>query len=269
MMWPVDKIPAEPAEGPIPTPNPGVQSLICVVCRGPFERTPNNVAKAKVCTPFKATHQVKYEPQPDGATKKVPCSCCRCLYKKTIAKHRSLDGKLIPRARIEEFLAVTAQRHPEALLAFRTGLNAMLRVREIAELETGDVEAQASPLPKIWVKALKKTVQMRIDVDVDDRMASDLDAHRAGRATGLLFGIPVRTLQRKFKNIVNSMGLSHLSIHSLRHTGISHRAKTCRTMEELRYLSRQARHESIETTKLYMGFEDDQRIEMAGRNRWF
>jgi integrase len=254
---------------PLPPPDPGVQGLTCVVCRSPFIREPNNVAKAKVCTPFAFVHKVRYEPQPDGSAKKIPCRCCRCLYKKTLAKNRSLDGKLIPRARVEEFLNLTKKIHPEVLLAFRVGLNAMLRVTEIAGLEVGDVQPEAQPVPKLLVKALKKTVHMKIGVDINPETAAALKKHTGRRTAGLIFDMSTRTLQRKFKDVVEKMGLGHLSIHALRHTGISNRAKTCKTMDELGYLSVQARHESIETTKIYMGFEDDQRVEMMGRNKWY
>lgn len=241
------------------------KALTCVVCSKPFERAANNRKKAKVCTPFEFTHKIAYEKQPDGQIKKIPCACCRCLYKKTMSKNRSLDGKLIPLARVPEFLDLTKKYYPEVHLAFRTGLNAMLRVTEIADLQVIDLEENAKPLPRLQIAALKKTVRMHYPVDIPPDLAQQIRTHINGRSEGLIFDIPVRTLQHKFKQVVKKMGLGNLSIHALRHTGISNRAKSCKTMSDLNYLRVQARHESIETTKLYMGFEDEQRIEMMKR----
>lgn len=245
------------------------KALVCVVCSKPFERAPNNRKKAKVCTPFEFEHKVVYEKQPDGQVKKISCACCRCLYKKTLSKNRSLDGKLIPLARVPEFLDLTKKYYPEVHLAFRTGLNAMLRVTEIAEIQAVDLEDNAKPLPRLQISALKKTVRMHYPVDIPPDLAGQLRSHLNGRAEGLIFDIPVRTLQHKFKQVVKKMGLGHLSIHALRHTGITNVARTVKTMDELNYLRKQARHESIETTKLYMGFEDQQRLEMSQRVKYF
>lgn len=243
--------------------------LICVVCSKPFERAPNLRKKAKVCTPFEYEHKTVYEKQPDGVVKKVPCGCCRCLYKKTMSKNRSLDGKLIPLARIPEFLKLAQTFYPEVLLPFRVGLAAMLRVTELAELAVPDLEETAKPLPRLQIAALKKTVQMYFPVDIAPELGRQIRESVGARKEGRIFDIPVRTLQHKFKQIVKKMGLGHLSIHSLRHTGITNVARTVKTMDELNYLRKQARHESIETTKLYMGFEDQQRIEMMGRVQHF
>lgn len=241
------------------------EKLICVVCGNSFSRTANLVKKAKVCTPFEFKHIKRYETQPDGVVTKIPCQCCRCLYKKTMSKNRSLDGKLIPLDRVPEFLGLMKEVYPEVLLAMRVGLNAMLRVTEIASLALTDLDEHHEPLPQIRIMALKKTVKMRYPVDIDTGIAQEIRDSIAGRTEGLIFEIPVRTLQHKFKQIAKKMGLGHLSIHSLRHTGISSKAKTCKTMDELNYVRVQARHDSIETTKLYMGFEDKQRVEMHQR----
>jgi integrase len=242
--------------------------LVCVVCSKPFTRSKNLTKKAKVCTPFSAKHITRFEKQGDGSTKKIACKCCRCLYKKTLSKNRSLDGKLIPISRVKEFLDLTKTHYPEVHLAFRVGLNAMLRVTELSDVEIVDLEEYAKPLPRLMIKALKKTVKMSYGVDIDPQMAKEIREHIAGRVEGRIFDIPVRTLQHKFTQVMKRMGLG-LSIHALRHTGISNRARTCKTMDELNYLRVQARHESIETTKLYMGFEDKQRIDMASRVAWF
>ena len=77
------------------------------------------------------------------------------------------------------------------------------------------------------------------------------------------------TLQHYFKETVRKMGLGHLSIHSLRHTGIWNRAKSVTNLNDLNYLRQQARHESIETTKLYLGYEDAERLEMVKKVTWF
>jgi len=240
-------------------------ALTCVVCGKAFERTVNLRKKAKVCTPFEFKHVTRYDTQPDGVVKKVPCQCCRCLYKKTMSKNRSLDGKLIPMARIEEFLGLVKAQYPEVHLAFRVGLNAMLRVTELASIRPADLEEHHKPLPILKILALKKTVKMYYPVDLTPGISQDLRAAVTGGLETPIFDIPVRTLQHKFKQVVKKMGLGHLSIHALRHTGISIKARECRTMDELNYLRSQARHESIETTKLYMGFEDQQRVEMHGR----
>lgn len=272
---PIQLEPVVPGEPPKPADaSKGIlegrsKKLVCVVCSKPFERAANNRGKAKVCTPFEFKHQVKYEKKPDGVVKKVPCPCCRCLYKKTMSKNRTLDGKLIPIARVPEFLQLTEKLYPEALLAFRVGLNAMLRVTELASLKPEDLELDSRPLPRLKVMALKKSVKMTYPVDLDPTVAAEIQAYIGQKTEGLIFEIPVRTLQHKFKQIVKKLGLGHLSIHSLRHTGISSRARQCKTMDELNYLRVQARHDSIETTKLYMGFEDSQRVDMAKRITWF
>jgi integrase len=194
-----------------------------------------------------------------------------CLYKKTLAKNRSLDGKIIPSARIDDFLKRTRSIYGEDVyLAFRLGLNAMLRVQEISALKIVSFRGDAKPLPQVDVLALKKKVELKYAVDVDPRMATDIGKLTDGRPTSeSLFGMPVRTLQHKFKQIVRGMDLGHLSIHSLRHTGISNRARAIANMNDLNYLRQQARHESIETTKLYMGYEERQRVEMAKIVKWF
>lgn len=243
----------------------GPKILTCVVCSKTFQRDANNEKKAKVCTPFEFKHVIRYEKQPDGVVKKITCACCRCLYKKTMSKNRSMDGKLIPTVRIGEFLSITQSLYPEMLLAFRVGLNAMLRVTELASLTPKDFELVAKPLPRLNILSLKKTVQMYYPVDIDHTLAAEIRNYLGDRIDGLIFDFPVRTLQHKFKQVVKKMGLGDLSIHSLRHTGITNVAKTVKTMDELNYLRKQARHESIETTKLYMGFEDDQRVEMMQR----
>ena len=63
--------------------------------------------------------------------------------------------------------------------------------------------------------------------------------------------------------------LGHLSIHSLRHTGIWNRARSITNLNDLNYLRQQARHESIEITKLYLGYEDAERLEMVKKVTWF
>lgn len=258
-----------PQEAPPKAPKVPKGSLICVVCQTPYQRAKNLQKKAKVCTPFEFNHKPRFEPQPDGSTKRISCKCCRCLYKASLAKNRTLDGKLIPLARVPEFLEITKRDYPEVWLAFRVGLNAMLRVTELADLEVGDIVPDKKPLPIINVKALKKAVKMYFPVDIDPNLARELKEFVGNRVAGRVFEIPVRTLQHKFKQVVKQMGLDHLSIHALRHTGISAKARHCKTMDELNYLRVQARHESIETTKLYMGFEDHQRVEMAQRFQVF
>lgn len=272
---PIQLEPVVPGEPPKPADaSKGIlegrsKKLVCVVCSKLFERSANNRKKAKVCTPFEFKHQVKYEKTPDGVVKKVPCACCRCLYKKTMSKNRTLDGKLIPLARIPEFLQLTGKFYPEVLLAFRVGLNAMLRVTELASLSPKDLELDSKPLPRLKVMALKKSVKMFFPVDLDSKVAAEIQTYIGSRSDGVIFDVPVRTLQHKFKQVVKKLGLGHLSIHCLRHTGISSRARQCKTMDELNYLRVQARHDSIETTKLYMGFEDSQRVDMAKRITWF
>lgn len=263
-----------PGPGTAPSAGDGVElaprgPLICVVCGKPFERAANLRKKAQVCTPFAFVHKVRYDKQPDGQVKKISCACCRCLYKKTISKNRTLDGKMIPRARVGEFLELTARLYPEVHLNFRVGLNAMLRVTELSTLDIQHLFDQAKPLPQLGVIALKKSVKMLYKIDIDPKTAQDLRKQAGDRLTGPLFEMPVRTLQHKFKQVVKKMGLGHLSIHALRHTGISNRAQHCKSMEDLNYLRVQARHESIETTKLYLAFEEQQRIEMSRRVTYF
>lgn len=268
--------PPDPTPGPqIPPPagaaleRPRRGPLVCVVCSKPFERAANLRKKAQVCTPFAFEHKVRYEKQPDGQVKKIACACCRCLYKKTISKNRSLDGKMIPRARVSEFIDLVAKFYPEVHLAFRVGLNAMLRVTELATLDVQHLFDGAKPLPQLGVIALKKSVRMLYKIDIDQKTAQDLRRHVGEGASGPVFDIPVRTLQHKFKQVVKKMGLGHLSIHALRHTGISNRAQHCKSLEDLNYLRVQARHESIETTKLYLAYEEQQRIEMSRRVTYF
>jgi len=246
----------------------GSRALVCVVCRKPFERTANLAVKAKVCTPFDSKHEVTFEQRPDGP-KRIPCGCCRCVYKKTLSKKRTLDGKLIPSSRVQEFLKIAGDVYGAPVaLAFRLGINAMLRVTELASLTADAMKLDAKPLPQVEIVALKKKVEMMYKIDIDPETAQSIAALVDVSGRGRLFGMPVRTLQHKFKQVVRGMGLGHLSIHALRHTGISLRARSCKTMDELNYVRDQARHESIETTRLYMGFEEQQRVMMAKRIKW-
>lgn len=245
-------------------------TLKCVVCHKPFQRPPHIAPKAKVCTSLGQNHKAKYERQPDGSAKKIPCGCCLCIYKKTLAKQRTLDGKIIPSAKIEPFLKTTRKTYGEDVwLAFRLGLNAMLRVQELAAMKCEHFKPEGKPLPQVLVVALKKKVEMLYAVDIDPSMASTLRKHMNGRADGALFGIPVRTLQHKFKQVAKLVGLPTLSIHTLRHTGIWNRARSVTNLNDLNYLREQARHESIETTKMYLGYEQEERIQMAKKVRWF
>lgn len=257
-----------PVKPGVPKGKKGPYALVCVVCRKPFERPANLAVKAKVCTPFEFRHEVTYEERPDG-TKRIPCGCCRCVYKKTLSKKRTLDGKLIPSSRVQEFLKLSGETYGAPVaLAFRLGINAMLRVTELASLTSDAMKLDIKPLPQVEVIALKKKVEMLYKIDIDQETAEALAPLVKAAGKGAVFGMPVRTLQHKFKQIARGMGIGHLSIHALRHTGISIRARSCKTMDELNYVRDQARHESIETTRLYMGFEEQQRVMMAKRIKW-
>lgn len=247
-----------------------VGEIVCVVCRNHFFRPPNLAVRAKVCTKKGFKHDIKYKRMPDGSSKKVSCPCCRCMYKKTLAKNRDLDGKLIPSTKMGEFLSRSRHLYGQAVwLAFRLGMNAMLRVKELASLEAGAIHADAKPLPQIEVVALKKKVEIPYRVDIDPSMAKDLMTFLGGRRQGSLFGMPVRTLQHKFKQVAKGLGIGQMSIHSLRHTGIWNRGRSVTDMTDLNYLRQQARHESIEVTKLYLGYEEAQRITMAKKVKWY
>ena len=247
-----------------------IKILTCSVCRKEFTRPPNLVPKAKVCTPSSFRHKTTYKKEPDGRVRRIPCQCCRCVYKKTLAHQRNLDGKIIPSARAAEFLKTTRKRYGDNVaLAFRLGLNAMLRVQEMSSMKPMHVHPDAQPLPRVDVIALKKQVEMVYPVDIDPDMAKVLTRHLKKIGTNeTLFSLPVRTLQHKFTQVVKSMGLS-LSIHSLRHTGIWNRARSITNLNDLNYLREQARHESIETTKIYLGYEQQERIQMAKKVKWF
>jgi integrase len=249
---------------------PGLVELACVVCKKPFFRPPRLAVKAKVCTGKGVNHKSAFKKQPDGTVKKIGCGCCLCTYKKTLSKNRALDGKIVPSARIPEFLKRTRKMYGEPVaLAFRVGLNAMLRVQELAGLLASDFKLEAKPIPQILVRALKKKVEIHWPVDIDPSMAEALKKFLRGHREGPMFALPVRTLQHKFKQVMKSMGLERLSIHALRHTGIWNRARSVTNLNDLNYLRQQARHESIETTKLYLGYEEEQRLDMAKKVRWF
>lgn len=250
--------------------HPGMTKLECVVCHIPYWRAPNNVPKAKVCTPKKFNHTTKFKKQPDGSTRKISCACCRCLYKKTLAKHRDLDAKMIPSKRFGEFLRCARETYGETVyLAFRVALNAMLRVTELASLRVEHFKPADKGLAVLEILALKKTVAMLIPVDIDGETAAALKKHIKGRTEGTIFDIPPRTFQHKFKQVARKLDLGHLSMHALRHTGIWNRARSITNLNDLNYLRQQARHESIETTKLYLGYEMQQRMAMAKKVRWF
>jgi integrase len=245
-----------------------VPPLICVVCKKPFRRPPNLVAKAKVCTSKGVKHTTTYKKMPDGQVKRVSCSCCLCVYKSTFAKHPDLDGKMIPTAKVEAVLRKAKELYGEdTWLAFRLGINAMLRVRELASLNVEDLHADAKR-PYIEVVALKKKVQMRFKVYIEPQISVQLRRWLGKRPDGNLFGIAKRTLQERFKKVAHSVGLAALSIHSLRHTGVSIRARVCKSPDEFRHVQYQARHEDINTTYKYVGFEEAQMDEMAKRMKW-
>jgi len=248
---------------------PGAPPLICIVCKKPFQRPPNLVAKAKVCTSKGIEHKTTYKKMPDGQVKRVSCSCCLCVYKRTFAKHRDLDGKMIPTTKVEAVLRKAKDLFgDDTWLAFRLGINAMLRVRELASLTVEDLHADGKPLPFIEVVALKKKVQMRFKVYIEPQLSVQLRRWLGKRPDGNLFGIAKRTLQERFKKVAHSVGLDPLSIHSLRHTGISIRARVAKSQDEFRYVQDQARHENINTTMKYVGFEEAQVVEMAKRMKW-
>lgn len=244
-------------------------SIACVVCGETFSRPSNLAVKAKVCTSKGQTHEVKYKTLPDGSVKKISCPCCLCVYKKTLGKRRTLDGKLIPSSRVQELLKTSSEIYGDTVaLAFRLGINAMLRVTELASLRAENLKFDAKPLPQIEIIATKKKVELKYRIDIDPETAESVQKLPGAKGGGTVFGMPVRTLQHKFKQIAKGMDLGHLSIHTLRHTGVSMRAKSCKTMDELNYVRDQARHESIETTRIYMGFEEQQRVAMAKRIKW-
>lgn len=248
----------------------GLVELACAVCHRPFYRTKNIAPKAKVCTNFGSNHKAKYQKMPDGQTKKIPCACCLCIYKKTLAKKKSFEGKVIPSAKINDFLKVTRKLYGENVyLAFRLGLNAMLRVQEIASLKVQNFKPDQKPLPQLDVIALKKKVEIPYPVDIDPSTAAAIKKHIQGRAEGSLFGVPKRTLQHKFTQVMKALGIPGISIHSLRHTGIWNRARSVTNLNDLNYLRQQARHESIETTKGYLGYEQEERLAMAKKVKWF
>lgn len=248
----------------------GLVELECLVCRRPYWRTKNIAPKAKVCTDHGSSHKVVFKKQPDGSTKKIPCACCLCIYKKTLAKKRSLDGKIIPTAKIGEFLKTVRKMYGEnVFLAFRLGLNAMLRVQELSALQAIHFKPDMKPLPQLNVIALKKKVEIPYPVDIDTSTASALKKHMNGRTEGSVFEIPKRTLQHKFTQVMKALGLTGISIHSLRHTGIYNRARSVTNLNDLNYLRQQARHESIETTKMYLGYELEERLAMAKKVKWF
>lgn len=267
----MSRAPRKPSEAP-KTPGSGRGiALSCVVCRQTFRRPKRLAVKAKVCTPYATDHKARFERQPDGSTKKIPCGCCRCIYVKTIAKNRTLDGKMIPSARVQEFLKLTSKMYGDTVcLAFRLGINAMMRVTEIASIKARHLDLDAKPLSRVKIVGLKKKVEMEWPVDIDPDMAQVLRFHAATLLgeDASLFGMPVRTLQHKFKQVIRKMGLGNLSIHALRHSGVFMRARSCKTMDELNYVRQQARHSNIATTLLYVGFEERQRMDMAGRIKW-
>lgn len=244
-------------------------SLTCIVCKSPFTRPPNLAVKAKVCTSKGVVHKTRWKRQPDKSMLKIPCACCLCVYKRTLAKHHALDGKIIPSDKVPLLLKTAGRMYDEeTALAFRIGLNAMLRVRELASLQVTDFHPESKP-PTIEVVALKKKVTMRFPVDIDDDMVASLKRFIGKRREGDLFSIGKRCFQERFKQVAREIGLGTLSIHSLRHTGISNRARACTNQQQIKYLKEQARHNDIDTTFLYIGFEQAQRLAMVKKIKWF
>src|SRR3990167_10731492 len=143
-------------------PTNGEVTIACVVCRNKFTRPANLAVKAKVCTSKSQVHKVRWKRLPDRSMKRVSCQCCLCVYKRTLSKQTSLDGKLIPGEKIAAFFKKTRELYgEETVLGFRVALNAMLRVRELATLLVTDFKPDVKPQPQIEVVALKKKVEMR------------------------------------------------------------------------------------------------------------
>jgi integrase len=248
----------------------GEVTLVCVVCKDKFTRPANLAVKAKVCTSKSQTHKTTWKKLPDGSTKRISCGCCLCVYKRTLSKQSSLDGKLVPSEKTGALLRKARELYgDETWLAFRLALNAMLRVRELASLLVSDLKSDVKPVPQLEVVALKKKVEMRYKVDIDPKTAREVKAMVGRRTTGTLFETAKRTFQERFKAVARAVGLGHLSIHSLRHTGISNRGAAVTDMRDLNYLRDQARHNSIEVTKRYLGYETSQRAAMAKKVRWY
>ena len=213
-------------------------ALKCVVCGKGFSRPPHLVPRAKVCTRSGSSHRTKYETRPDGSAQRIPCACCFCIYKKALSKVRDLSGKLIPSARIPEFLEkVEASYGHDVQLAFRVGLNAMLRVSELSNLQVAHFRPNARPLPQLDVLALKKRAKLLHPVDLDRDTVRALAKNLGARRKGSIFDLPVRSLQRYFKVTVREMKLEKLWIHSLRHTGIWNQARSVTNLNDLNYLT--------------------------------
>ena len=117
--------------------------------------------------------------------------------------------------------------------------------------------------------AIKKKAKLLHPVDLDPDTASALTRYVGGRKKGRIFVRSVRSFQHYFKQTARAMGLDHLSIHSLRHTGIWNRARSVTNLNDLNTLRQQARHESIERTKLSLGYEDAERLERVKKVTWF
>ncbi len=182
---------------------------------------------------------------------------------------QDLDAKMIPSDRISEFLSTAEQRYgPEVRLAFRVGMNAMLRVTELAGLNVTHFRPEALPLPQLAVAALKKKSEVLHPVDLNPDTIYALTIHLRQRNGDYIFSPSARSLQRYFQHTARALNLGHLSIHALRHTGIWNRARSITNLNDLNYLRQQARHSSIETTQLYLGYEAKERVEMAKRINW-
>lgn len=160
-------------------------------------------------------------------------------------------------------------QQPCLLTMVRRSYAFMMGMMEITQLGASHFRPQAKPVPQLDVMAIKKRAMLLYPVDLDRDTSRALSRHLGNRVDGRVFARSVRSLQHYFKETVRGMGLGHLSIHSLGHTGIWNRARSVTNLNDLNYLRQQARHESVETTKLYLGYEDAERLEMVKKVTWF
>jgi integrase len=187
--------------------------------------------------------------------------------------------------------SVRERQHNERVRwLFRLLYGAALRASEVAQAKSSDLELRRG---KWWLRVIGKG-DVEGDVPVSDELMVDLARYRqfyglpavpaAQEKTPLVMSVTGRIdrfltptaiyliVKEVFRRAADSLEatdpgkadtLRRASTHWLRHTAATHKADAG---NDIRFIQKNLRHASIETTAIYLHAEDDQRhVQTTGR----
>ena len=175
------------------------------------------------------------------------------------------------------------QHYERVRWLFRLIYGAALRASEVAQAKSGDIEMRRG---KWWLRVIGKGNAVG-DVPISDELMDDFARYRrfyglsavpvAPEETPLVMSVTGRTdrfltstaiyliVKEVFRRAADSLEatdpgkavtLRRASTHWLRHTAATHQADAG---NDIRFIQKNLRHASIETTAIYIHAEDDQR----------